>query len=84
MPAATYRTHFQLELALEGTSRDCATAPVSGWVCMECKPFDRISSQLDSNPLRFSSVRDTHGCFPIIALATNAVIIPKGRFTSSR
>src|SRR6266511_2114789 len=45
MPAATYRTHFHLELTVEETFRDCSTAPVSGWVCMEWEslPFSCIN-----------------------------------------
>src|SRR5437867_6292418 len=46
MPAATYRTHFHLELTLEETSCDCATAPVSGWVCVECEPLNNINYKI--------------------------------------
>src|SRR5216117_3336888 len=45
MAAATYRTHFHIELTLEETSCDSETAPVSGWVRMEWEslPFSCIN-----------------------------------------
>src|SRR6266496_4001557 len=44
MPAATYRTHFHLELTVEETScDDGATGPVSGWEEWESLPFSCIN-----------------------------------------
>jgi len=32
MAVAIYKTHFHLELVLEGAPGDCATAPAWGWL----------------------------------------------------